>query len=175
MVSAHCQCFFLPFYQSFLPWNQGKRQPEKCIKHSQNIDAAVIEITMLWSKECQSHFILCECCPWNSPFCSTCAQQKTLLCFLASVSTENIQLKVTIREKLYMRIISVRIHQGSENVGSSDFFFFPLTTVTAKVEFHFYALRKIFRFYSYRGCLMVLQVDCQDAHDLCTVGKAFQI
>ena len=54
-------------------------------------------------------------------------------------------------------------------------FFFFLTTVTAKVEFHFYALRKILRFYSYRGCLMALHMDCQDAHDLCAVGKAFQI
>ena len=134
------------------------------------------EITMLWSKECQSHFILCECCPWNSPFYSTWAQHKnTLLCFLASGSIENIQRKVTIREKLCMRIISVRI-QGSENVGSSDFFFlFFLTTVTTKVEFHFYALRKKLRFYSYSGCLRVLHMDCQDAHDLCTVGKAFQI
>lgn len=73
---------------------------------------------------------------------------KALLCFLAAGSTENIQITINFRGKLWARILSIRIHPGPDCVGSSDFFFF-LTTVTAKVEFHFYALRKTLRFYSY--------------------------
>ena len=96
---------------------------KKCIKHSRNPDTAFTEITMLCSKECYSHFILCEFCPWNSPFCSTCAQHKKhFYVFWMQDPLENIQIKVNFRGKLCTRIISIRIHQGSESVGSKWFF-----------------------------------------------------
>lgn len=68
--------------------------------------------------------------------------------------------------------MSIRIRQSAKSAGSSDFF---LTNATAEVEFQFYALRKTLRFYSSRGCLMVLHMERQDVHDLCTVGKAFPV
>lgn len=75
LSSAHCHFSSCLFHQSCLPWGQGKREPEKCIKYLWNLGAAFTGITMLTSKECHSHtfyslwilplelctFLLCVC------------------------------------------------------------------------------------------------------------------